>query len=103
MLRKLLRLYAGIPPYMKTRYAIVMMIFVVWMSFFDAHNFIRRYQTSRDLLEARQKKEFYRQKIEEVRTDLHDLFTSDALLEKFAREKYFMKRPEEELFVIVRN
>ena len=42
-------------------------------------------------------------KIEEVKIDRAELLSNDELLEKFARENYLMKKPEEDLYVIVES
>lgn len=53
------------------------------------------------LNELEKEKEYYIQKISEVENDREELLSNDKLLEKFAREKYLMKKPTEDLFVIV--
>jgi len=45
-------------------------------------------------------KEYYQEKIKEVEKDKKELMGNDALLEKFAREKYLMKKPGEDIFII---
>ncbi len=46
-------------------------------------------------------KEFYEQQIKQVNQDREELLTNDQQLEKVAREKYLMKKPEEDVYVIV--
>jgi len=45
-------------------------------------------------------KEFYQEKISEVEKDRTELMTNKELLEKFAREKYLMKKESEDLFIV---
>ena len=45
-------------------------------------------------------KEFYLERIEEVQQDRNELMTNTELLEKFAREKYLMKKETEDIFII---
>lgn len=45
-------------------------------------------------------KEFYQEKIAEVEKDRKELMTNKELLEKFAREKYLMKKETEDIFII---
>jgi len=45
-------------------------------------------------------KEYYIQKVAEVEKDRKELMTNKELLEKFAREKYLMKKETEDIFVI---
>ena len=46
-------------------------------------------------------KSFYEQKIDEVKADREALLNNDELLEKLAREKYFMKKENEDVFIVV--
>ena len=43
---------------------------------------------------------FYQKEIEVNRKKLEDLHTDKEGLERFAREEYFMKRPNEDVFII---
>jgi cell division protein FtsB len=74
---------------------------MIWMTLFDTNDFYTQYRLSSKLSDLRNDKEFYQKKIEEVKTDREELFSDPELLEKFAREKYLMKRPEEDVFIIV--
>ncbi len=76
-------------------------MFLVWMLFFDSNDFVTQFQMSRQLSEKLEDKQYYLDKIEEVQKDRKELLSNPELLEKFAREKYLMKRPNEEVFIIV--
>lgn len=54
-----------------------------------------------ELNKLEEEKEFYQDEIKQIRADLKELKTNPKTLEKFAREKYLMKKDNEELFVIV--
>lgn len=71
------------------------------MLFLDSNNLISRYQLTSKLNSLENEKEYYEEKIEEVEQDRQELFGDDDLVEKFAREKYLMKKPSEDIFVIV--
>jgi cell division protein DivIC len=72
----------------------------VWMLFLDSNNLITRYQLSSKLNSLENEREYYEDKIKEVEKDRQELFGDPALVEKFAREKYLMKKPTEEIFII---
>lgn len=93
--------FNGIPAVFRNKYALVLFAFVIWMTFFDNYNFIYRTHIFGELKEARVQKRYYQKQIKEVNADLTDLFSTEASLEKFAREKYFMKRDNEDVFIIV--
>ena len=75
--------------------------FVVWMVLFDGNDVSKQYDMYRKWQELRSEKEYYESSIKAVQHDRAELLSSPALLEKFAREKYLMKRPGEDVFVLV--
>jgi cell division protein DivIC len=90
-----------LPAFTTNFYFIVSVSFLAWMLFFDANDFIMQYQMSRKVKKLEDDKRYYVEKIEEVQKDRKELLSDPKLLEKFAREKYLMKKPTEEVFVIV--
>ena len=75
--------------------------FTVWILFFDARDFITSHFRERgELLKLEQSKKYYEQQITTTQHELEQLKSNPALLEKYAREKYLMKRDNEDLFVI---
>jgi cell division protein FtsB len=90
-----------IPNWLKNRYAITSIAFVIWMLFFDSNDAFMLYKLRRELSQIRSEKEYYQERIEETRIDLENLLNDNQKLEKFAREKYLMKNPDEDIFVIV--
>jgi cell division protein FtsB len=73
------------------------------MVFFDQENFIEQFRLSNTLNNLTEKKEFYQAEIVKNETNIKKLETDTAWLEKFAREKYFMKKDNEDVFVIIRE
>lgn len=90
-----------IPPYLKNRYALSGIVFLIWVGFFDQNNMITQFQYHHELNKLEEEKSFYRNELKQVQADLKELKSNPASLEKFAREKYFMKKEDEEIFVIV--
>ena len=85
---------------LKNRFVLISVLFLTWILFLDDYNMVYRYQTWHELQEKRRKQEFLLEEIESVRSDIQDLFSTRKSLEKFAREKYFMKRDNEDVFII---
>ena len=77
------------------------MAFVVWMVFFDQESFIDQFRLSRTLKNLESQKIYYQEEIEKTRGAINVLETDTAHLEKYAREKYLMKKDNEEVFVII--
>ncbi|MDO6389429.1 septum formation initiator family protein [Pontibacter sp. BT731] len=90
-----------IPKFVRSFYFITGMLFLVWMLFFDSNDFITQYRMSRELSNKEKDKEYYLEKMAEVQQDREELMGNPELLEKFAREKYLMKRPGEDVFIVV--
>ncbi|TAF45759.1 MAG: septum formation initiator family protein [Sphingobacteriales bacterium] len=85
----------------KNKYFIASLAFLVWMFFFDRNDLIAQFDYRADLEKLKNEKEFYIQEISKVQKDLIALTTNQQKLEKFAREKYLMKKNNEDIFVIV--
>jgi hypothetical protein len=71
------------------------------MLFIDSNNFITQFSLRRKITELEKQKKFYQEQIVAVEKDRKELLTDDKLLEKFAREKYFMKKHSEDLYILV--
>jgi cell division protein DivIC len=82
-------------------YLIIGLLFLIWLTFFDSNDLYTQIKQTAKLEGLEDEKEFYQEKIEEVKADREELLSNDELLEKFARENYLMKKPQEDLYVIV--
>lgn len=74
-------------------------ILLLWMVFIDPNDFISQFRLTAKRSDLENEKAFYLQKIEEVKTERGEIFGSPALLEKFARERYLMKKPNEDIYI----
>lgn len=82
------------------RYLLAMAAFGVWMAFFDKNDFFVQRQRAAELDELNEKIEYYKEQIQHTKKELQALDNDPAMLEKYAREKYYMKRPNEDVFVV---
>ena len=71
------------------------------MAFFDSNDFGSILKLNKKIAELREEAEFYDEKIRIVEKERLEVFGNHKQQEKFAREKYFMKKKNEEVFVIV--
>lgn len=90
-----------IPGFIKNYYFLFGSFFIVWMLFVDSNDFVRQIGLTNKYNNLQDQKEYYLNKKVEVLKDKAELTTNIELLEKFARENYLMKRPSEDLYVIV--
>lgn len=85
----------------RNKYVIASLAFLTWMLFFDRNDISSQYQYRSQLNELQQEKEFYLEETRKVEIGLENLSTNPKKLEKFAREKYFMKKDNEDVYVII--
>jgi cell division protein DivIC len=89
-----------LPRWMTNKYLLASTFFVVWLLFFDHNDLLLQFKRGQQLKEVKAKSEFYRQKIAETKKEVQSLRDNAASLEKVAREKYLMKKDNEDLFII---
>jgi cell division protein DivIC len=90
-----------IPVWLKNKYILTAAFFAVWMLFFDSRDVITTYFRQRaELNRLQASKAYYQQEIDKTRKELQQLRSDPRVLEKYAREKYRMKRDNEDLYVI---
>jgi hypothetical protein len=83
------------------RYALSLLGFIVWMTFFDRNDFILQQNYLSRLKALCKERDYYIAEIEKNQTTISELFTNSKNLERYARERYFMKRNNEDVFVFV--
>ena len=85
--------------FLKNSYVIIIIIFVIWMIFFDSNSILVHNELNNDINDLNNQKEYYKNEIEKDNIELNQIKT-DSGLEKYAREKLYMKRDNEEIFII---
>ena len=88
---------------LKNKYVLTIVLFIVWMSFFDRNNLVSRYKYRQELNKLVDKKAYYNSEIEKNKEDMKALMSDQDDLEKFAREKYLMKKDDEDIFIIIKE
>jgi len=89
-----------LPPAFRNFYVVTGLCFFIWMLLLDSNDLISRFNMTNKIRSLENEKEFYQEKIAEVEKDRKELMTNKELLEKFAREKYLMKKDKEDIFII---
>lgn len=77
-----------------------MVLFIVWMLFYDQRDYFQQKERRDELKKLEMKKTYYQQEIDKTKKELGDLQNSPAALEKYARERYLMKKDGEDIFII---
>ena len=73
--------------------------FIAWMLFFDPRDIFSQMERTKELKNLETSKHYYEQQIYSEKNDIEQLKTNSAILEKYAREKYLMKKENEDLFL----
>lgn len=100
-MKKLMDLFKQMPWYIKNIYFALFAFFILWMLFFDTNNIFYQFKLSKKVKDLEDQKEYYKEEIKEVEVLKDELFSTDEKKEKFAREKYYMKKDNEDVFIIV--
>ncbi|TBR18511.1 MAG: septum formation initiator family protein [Chitinophagaceae bacterium] len=95
-----MKLLNHIPAWLKNKYFLAGMGFIIWMLFFDPRDIFSQWERTQELKKLEASKEYYQQQIFTEKKDIEELKNNPAILEKFAREKYLMKRDNEDLFIV---
>ncbi|NLL27756.1 MAG: septum formation initiator family protein [Bacteroidales bacterium] len=86
---------------LKNKYLLVSLAFAVWIIFFDQNNLIYQRSLRKELKKVEAEHSFYKKEINKDSRKYLEIITDNDRLEKFAREKYLMKRENEDVFLIV--
>ncbi|WP_147679069.1 FtsB family cell division protein [Algibacter pacificus] len=73
--------------------------FLIWMIFFDANSWLIHHELNNDIEALENEKEYYKREIEKDKKAIKKI-SSEVGLEKFARETYYMKRENEDIYII---
>lgn len=94
LMRKILK-------YLRNFYFLSTILFLFWVIFIDSNNLIVHFRLTKKLWELENQKEYFQEKKIQIQQERTELMSNSELLEKFARERYLMKKPTEDLYVIV--
>ncbi len=98
---KWLQLFKPSERWWSWRAVIVVLAYASWMVFLDQNNVMIQYRRYSKLKELENNRDYYLGEIKRVSHELHELKNNPETLEKFAREHYWMKRSDEDVFVLV--
>jgi len=92
--------YSSVTNLLKNKFVIAFLSFVLWICFFDRNDVLTQWERKAELNKLETSKEYYVNEIETLKKELSDLDNSPAILEKFAREKFYLKRTNEDVFIV---
>lgn len=95
-----MKLLLLIPSFLRNKFLLVTVAFAVWMLFFDKNDLFAQLERRHELQELQKSQQYFTEQIQQERQFSRELKDNPATIEKFAREKYFMKRDGEDLFLV---
>ena len=95
------KLLRYVPNALRNRYGLGIGALLLWITLFADYDLITMMKLRHELGKMRDQHAHYAAEVARTKEQLHQLNSDQALLEKFAREKYLMKRDDEEVFVLV--
>ena len=95
-----MRFLNHIPAWIRNKYFITFAIFAMVMLVFDKNDLFTQAERKRELNNLLRSKQFFTDQINAEKAELDKLRTNPATLERYAREKYLMKKDNEDLFIV---
>ena len=95
-----MKLLNHIPAWLKNKYFLSLSAFVIWIFFFDPRDVFTQREHRRELRELQASRAWYQKEIAKESTEAEQLKSNSAVVEKYAREKYLMKRDNEDIFIV---
>lgn len=89
-----------LPKPLRNKYLILFLLFILWVVFIDDYNLINQSKIKNTVDDLKIQKEFYITEIKSDSTELYKLQNDPAEQERFAREKFLMKKENEDIFII---
>lgn len=80
-------------------YVLVLTAFVIWMLFFDTNSLLIHLELKKEINKLEKTQEFLKREIEKDKKIIEKL-SDEEELERFAREEYYLKKKDEEIYLI---
>ncbi len=94
---------AKLPYWVANKYFATVLLFLAFIAFFDSYTVFDLFHWRSELHDLEEEKTYYQNEIAKLEADEANLTSDPENIERFAREKYYMKKPNEEIFLIVRE
>lgn len=85
--------------FVSNKYVLILILFIFWMIFFDANSYLIHHELDNDVNALEDNAEFYQKEINQDKDFIKKMEDSSEM-EKFAREKYYLKKEKEDIYII---
>ena len=88
---------------LSNKYVLIGNFFFIWIIFLDDASLKEQIYIDRYISQLRKDRDFYKEKLQKVRRELEKVQRDPKAIEKIAREKFFMKKKDEDIFIVVED
>ncbi|HPE83430.1 MAG: septum formation initiator family protein [Aequorivita sp.] len=85
--------------FISNKYVLILILFITWMIFFDTNSYLIHSELDNDINALEENAEFYQKEINQDKSFIKKMEDSNEM-EKFAREKYYLKKENEDIYII---
>lgn len=89
--------------YLSNIYFLLSFIFFIWMLFFDTNSYLTHRELNKEISELKKEQEYYKVRLDSEYVQYNNLKYNKYAREKYARENYFLKKKNEDIFIIVKK
>ena len=98
-----MKILKGVFTFLKNKYLLTVVILAVWLLFFDRNDVFTQYERHEEVKKLEAEHNYYRKEIAGNKQTGIELQSNLKLLEKFGRERYLMKKDNEDIYVLVED
>jgi hypothetical protein len=95
-----MKILSVFPSWLRNKYFLTAAAFIIWMIFFDRNDIPYQLKRINELKQLEKSEKNMDALIKDTRNELELLKSNPSTLEKYAREKFMMKRDNEDLFIL---
>ena len=99
-MKRITNLYQKLPAPLRNKYLITFVVFLVWIFFIDTFDIITQIRMNNEFKQLKEQQEFYKAEIEKDSTKVYNLNNNPEEQERFARERFLMKKDNEDVFIV---
>ena len=99
-MKRIKNLYQKLPAPLRNKYLITFVVFLVWIFFIDTFDIITQIKMNNEFKQLKEQQEFYKAEIEKDSTKVYNLNNNLEEQERFARERFLMKKDNEDVFIV---
>ena len=99
-MNKVRKFLANIPKPFKNKYIVTLFLFTFWIMFIDDYNIIEQYKLEKKIEDLQSQKSYYMSEIDKDSTKFYHIQNIQEEQERFAREKFLMRKDNEDIFII---